>query len=66
MKIFSWITLFILGMGKKDYVSQFVRLSNRGSSNNNSTNNSTLTPLNFDEEPKKEINEKNMRNSSMP
>ena len=50
MKIFSWVTLFILGMGKKDYVSQFSRLSNRGSSSNDST----LTPLNFNNEQKKD------------
>jgi hypothetical protein len=45
MKKFSWITFFILGLDKKDYVSQL----NRQSSPNNSA---TLTPLLFDSEEK--------------
>lgn len=45
MKKFSWITFFILGLDKKDYVSQL----NRQSSPNNSA---TLTPLLFDSKEK--------------
>jgi len=50
MKKNSWITFFILGLDKKDYVSQL----NRQSYPNNSA---TLTPLLFDLDEK--ISEEN-------